>query len=359
MNVNVELAERSYEIRIGYGISKEPAVAAPVIENRKCLLVSDSNVFPLYGERVLEILRKNGASNVESVVFTAGEESKNLETILTICRKAAQANLDRKSILVALGGGVTGDMAGFSAAIYMRGIRFIQIPTTLLAMVDSSVGGKTGVDIPEGKNLIGAFHQPDGVFIDTEFLNTLPSRQYLCGMAEIIKTAAILDPVFFDLLETNVELIRARDKDFTAEMIARCCALKADVVAQDEKESGLRAILNFGHTFGHAFECRADYTLPHGEAVAVGMVLAARLSAARGLLSGGDAERLTRLIRGVGLPVVPPAGHSSAEIIETMFKDKKTMNGILRFVLLNAIGKASVCPVAPEEAEAVLKGIRA
>lgn len=351
--VTVNLADRSYPITIGSGVIANAALLAPHVNGRRCLLVADSNTAPLFADRVSGVLAEAGAAKVARHVFPAGEESKNIGTILEICRTAAREGLDRRSVVVALGGGVTGDMAGFSAAVYMRGIDFIQIPTTLLAMVDSSVGGKTGVDIPEGKNLVGAFHQPKAVVIDTDFLKPLPDNQFLCGLAEIIKTAAILDEAFFAGLESHIPEIRARDDAFTAGMIRRCCELKAYVVSRDEREGSLRAILNYGHTYGHAIESSYHYTMLHGEAVAIGMRLAADLAVHLGVMSAEDAVRQRRLLEATGLPVLVKCDHET--VFSAMFKDKKAMDGVLRFVFTPKTGTAEVRKVDAAPVRAILE----
>ena len=351
--VTVELSDRSYHIRIGCGIPGDPLFLCPHVKNKRCLLVTDSNVFPLFAGKITEAVLNAGAAGIASYTFPAGEESKHIGTILEICREAARAGLDRKSVILALGGGVTGDMAGFSAAVYMRGIDFIQIPTTLLAMVDSSVGGKTGVDLPEGKNLVGAFHQPKAVLIDTDFLKTLPHRQYLCGIAEIIKTAAILDADFFARLEANTERIRSMEPVFTAEMVKRCCELKASVVAQDEREGSLRAILNYGHTYGHAIESASGFTMLHGEAVAIGMRMAADLAVHLGVMQREDADRQAALIRAVGLP--DRADYHPETVFAALFKDKKALDGTLRFIFTPETGKAEIRKVESADAKSVLE----
>ena len=353
--VTVELSDRSYPIRIGSGILDDPENLAPHVRDRRCFLVTDSNVFPLFAKKAVEAVLNAGAAGIASYTFPAGEESKHLGTILEICREAARAGLDRKSVILALGGGVTGDMAGFSAAVYMRGIDFIQLPTTLLAMVDSSVGGKTGVDLPEGKNLVGAFHQPKAVLIDTGFLKTLPPRQYLCGLAEILKTAAILDADFFARLESNTERIKRMDPDFTAEMVKRCCELKASVVAQDEREGSLRAILNYGHTYGHAIESASGFTMLHGEAVAIGMRMAAELAVRLGVMQRKEADRQAALIRAAGLP--DSADYDPAAVFSALFKDKKTLGGALRFVFTPETGKAEIRKVESADAKSVLEAL--
>ena len=351
--VTVELSDRSYPIRIGSGILNDPEFLAAQVKGRRCFLVTDSNVYPLFAERTVEAVLNAGAAEIGSYTFPAGEESKHLGTILEICREAARTELDRKSLILALGGGVTGDMAGFSAAVYMRGIDFLQIPTTLLAMVDSSVGGKTGVDLPEGKNLVGAFHQPKAVLIDTDFLKTLPRRQYLCGVAEIVKTAAILDADFFALLEANTEQINRMDPEFTAKMVTRCCELKASVVAKDEREGSLRAILNYGHTYGHAIESASRFTMLHGEAVAIGMRMASELAVRLGVMRREDADRQEALIQALGLP--GKTKYDPETVFGAMFKDKKVLGGSLRFIFTPEIGKAEIRKVESAEARAVLE----
>lgn len=351
--VTVELADRSYPILIGGGTLDNTEFLSRYVKGKNCFLVTDSNVYPLFAEKTAAGILEAGAAGITSCSFPAGEESKHLGTILEICRKAAQVGLDRKSVMIALGGGVAGDMTGFSAAVYMRGIDFIQIPTTLLAMVDSSVGGKTGVDIPEGKNLVGAFHQPKAVLIDTDFLKTLPPRQYLCGLAEIIKTGAILDAEFFGRLEANTERINRMDAGFTAEMVKRCCELKASVVAKDEREGSLRAILNYGHTYGHAIESSSGFTMLHGEAVAIGICMASELAVRLGVMQKKDAERQRALIRAAGLP--DKVGYDAEKVFSAMFKDKKTLDGILRFVFTPETGRAEIHPVDGAAAKSVLE----
>lgn len=351
--VTVNLSDRSYPIFIGAGSIRETAPLEPHVKGRHCFLVTDSNVAPLFAERVRTALHAAGAAKISEHVFPAGEESKNIQTIDAVCRSAARSGLDRRSVMVALGGGVAGDMTGFSAAIYMRGIDFIQIPTTLLAMVDSSVGGKTGVDIPEGKNLIGAFHQPKAVFIDTDFLDTLPDSQFLCGLAEIIKTAAILDADFFAALESHIREIHHRDPRFAAAMVKRCCELKADVVSRDEREGSLRAILNYGHTCGHAIESSFHYKMLHGEAVAIGMCLAAELAVSLGIMDREDADRQRNLLAAVRLPTQIDC--DTEAVIQAMFKDKKALDGVLRFVFTPVTGRAEVRKVESAAVRAILE----
>ena len=275
MIVEVDLGERSYPIVIGRDFEGLPEISA----GTAVLLVSDTNVEPLYGESCAAMLEECGCK-VTRIVVPAGESTKSMEHALQLYDAALAGQLDRKSYMVALGGGVVGDLTGFAAATYLRGINLIQVPTSLLAMVDSSVGGKTAVNLPQGKNLVGVFYQPHAVQINLDTLNTLPDREYFSGLAEVVKYGVIMDAAFFEFLEKHVAELLKRDYDILSKVVARCCEIKADVVRQDEKESGLRAILNYGHTLGHAIENRCGYgKLLHGEAVAVGMAYAALLSA--------------------------------------------------------------------------------
>jgi 3-dehydroquinate synthase len=347
--VRVELGERSYDIMLGEDVfASASKILSPLVKKRKCLIVSDGSVYSLYADRAVDCLVKAGAF-VYASVFKAGEESKNISVMERLFRKAAGTGLDRDSFIVALGGGVPGDMAGFLAATYMRGINFIQIPTSLLAMVDSSVGGKTGFDLPEGKNLIGAFWQPKKVLIDPKFLETLPDRELLCGMAEIVKTAVILDAELFSFLEERGDEMLDRKIATSIKAIARCCELKASVVSADEREGGLRAILNYGHTFGHAIETVSGYSsIAHGEAVSVGMCMAADLAVRMGVMSKGDAKRQESLLENLSLPC-RVSGLKPAEIVDAMSKDKKTRGDKLNFVLATKIGSAKVFKDVPRE----------
>ena len=348
--VRVGLGGRSYDIVIGAGAREE----ARRLEGR-FFAVTDSRVAERYGDWIDGVF--GGSARY---VFPAGEGSKTFETVEAICRAAARERFDRKSCFVAIGGGVTGDMTGFAAAIYMRGVDFIQIPTTLLAMVDSSVGGKTGVDLPEGKNLIGAFHQPRRVLIDPDFLSTLPEREIRCGLAEIIKTGVILDAELFASLEEEPASLTGRiDPVRYAKIIRRCCELKAGVVAADERESGLRAILNYGHTFGHAVEARSGFSISHGEGVAIGMSAAAELAVARGRLTRAEAERQRRLLEAVGLPVKLPREYPVPAVLEAMTRDKKNAGGRIRVVLPEGIGRAGVVTPEVSELAAALEAIHA
>jgi 3-dehydroquinate synthase len=297
-----------------------------------------------------------GALRVETLVLPAGEAHKNLAAVARLLDALAQLGATRDACVLALGGGVVGDIAGFAAACWMRGIDFVQVPTTLLAMVDSAVGGKTGVDQPAGKNLIGAFHHPRAVIVDLDTLATLPDRELRAGLAEVIKTACIGDAGFFAWLEAHMDALLARDADALGHAIATCCRFKAGVVARDEREAGERALLNFGHTFGHALEVEAGYgALLHGEAVAVGMMLAARLSARLGMADDADAARLRALLQRCGLPIEPPPGLAADALLARMRLDKKNRAGSLRLILWRGIGRAeSAEDIEPGAVRAVL-----
>ncbi|WP_295881323.1 3-dehydroquinate synthase [uncultured Thiohalocapsa sp.] len=334
------MGERSYPILIGPGLLAQPACWQPHVRGRQVLVVSNDTVAPLYLEAVEAAL---AGFDLHRVILPDGEQYKDLDTLNRIFDALLEARLGRDVILVALGGGVVGDMAGFAAACYQRGVAFIQVPTTLLAQVDSSVGGKTGVNHPLGKNMIGAFHQPRAVIADTDTLRTLPERELAAGLAEVVKYGLIRDPAFFDWLEAHREHLLARDADALAEAIERSCRNKAAVVAADEREAGQRALLNLGHTFGHAIEAGMGYGVwLHGEAVAAGMVLAAELSARLGWLDAADVSRARALLAGFGLPVDPPAALSVERWLALMAVDKKVQGGRLRLVLLHGIGRAVV-----------------
>ena len=337
--VTVQLAERSYPIRIGSGLLRDGS-GLDALCRGALLLVSDTNVGPLYAETVKTAI---GQPDCPLWVMPAGEQEKNLTRFCELLDAMAAHRLTRDSTVLALGGGVVGDLAGFAAACYMRGIAFIQIPTSLLAMVDSSVGGKTAVDLAAGKNLAGAFHQPKAVWIDTDVLDTLPERQYRAGLAEVVKYGALGDAGFFAWLEAHAAQLAQRDPQILAQAIADCCMRKAGIVARDETEQGERALLNFGHTFGHALEVLLDYTqLLHGEAVAIGMQLAADYSSTLGLAPTADADRLRALLQGFGLPVAVPSGLRAADVLERMHLDKKALHGRLRLILWRGLGQAFV-----------------
>ena len=333
--IEVELGDRSYPIVIGRGLLGGGFDLGGHLRGQDCLVVTNEVVGPLYLDKLLGNLDRR---NVESIALPDGEAHKTLATMRSILDRLVETRANRDTTVVALGGGVVGDIAGFAAACYMRGVDFVQVPTTLLAQVDSSVGGKTGVNHEQGKNLIGAFHQPRIVLIDTDTLATLPDRELRAGLAEVIKYGAICDAAFFDWLENNMTRLLARDADALAYAIGRSCELKAEVVAEDEREAGRRAILNFGHTFGHAIErCQGYGDWLHGEAVAAGMIMAAQLSG----LASGDTERLRALIAAAGLPVTPP-DIAAADWMAAMGMDKKVQGKKLRFVLLDGIGASRV-----------------
>jgi 3-dehydroquinate synthase len=338
--LTVDLGARSYPIHIGQNLLDDPALLAPHIHGRQGLVVSNETVAPLYLDRLLTLLTD---FDVATVILPDGEQFKNLDTLNTIYTALLEHRLNRGCTLVALGGGVVGDITGFAAASYQRGVAFLQVPTTLLAQVDSSVGGKTGVNHALGKNMIGAFHQPGCVLIDTDTLDTLDDRQLAAGLAEVIKYGLIHDAGFFDWLEQNMAALKSRDKQALAYAIERSCAIKAEIVASDERESGKRALLNLGHTFGHAIETGTGYgNWLHGEAVAAGMVMAADLSARHGWLSPADVERTAKLISTAGLPTTPPAEMSTQQFLDLMAVDKKALDSGLRLVLLKSIGNAVV-----------------
>ncbi len=333
--VTVNLGERSYPIVIGRALLDGNFELSRYLRSSDCLVVSNETVAPLYLDR---LLRNLDGCSVGSIAIPDGESFKTLATLQTLLDELASRRASRDTTVIALGGGVVGDIAGFAAACYMRGVAFIQVPTTLLSQVDSSVGGKTGVNHEKGKNLIGAFHQPELVLIDTDTLKTLPPREFSAGLAEVIKHGAICDAEYFAWLESNMPSLLAKEPAALAHAIQRSCEIKADVVAEDERESGRRAILNFGHTFGHAIENSLGYgEWLHGEAVAAGMVLAARLSG----IDASEVSRLTALLAAAGLPTEPPP-IDSGRWLETMGMDKKVQHSRLRFVLLRALGDAYV-----------------
>ena len=351
--LTVALGARSYPVWIGQGLIDDAARWRAAIRGRHVLIVSNTTVSPLYLERVRAGLE---GFIVGTHLIGDGESEKTFANVGKVLASLAQLGATRDACVIALGGGVVGDLAGFAAACWMRGIDFIQMPTTLLAMVDSSVGGKTGVNVPEGKNLVGAFHQPRAVVADIDTLATLPDREYSAGLAEVVKGAAIGDPGFFAWIEEHADALKAREPTFTAEAIARKCAYKAGVVARDETEQGERALLNLGHTFGHALETAGHYTaFLHGEAVAVGMVLAAKLSARLGMADSSDTTRLAALLARLGLPVAMPENSNPGELLRLMMLDKKTTAGVLKLILWRGIGQAEIVPgVAERDVLAVL-----
>jgi len=337
----VELGERAYAIHIGGRLLSSAGLILPQLDLPRVAIVTNTTVAPLYLQQLAQPLRARGVE-VMSVVLEDGERYKDWVTLNRIYDALLEHRCDRRTTLIALGGGVVGDLAGFAAATYMRGIPFIQIPTTLLAQVDSSIGGKTGINHPLGKNMIGAFYQPRLVLADTEVLKSLPAREFSAGMAEVIKHGLVRDAAFFSWLEQNMEKVLAGDPQALAHAVRRCCEIKAAVVAEDERETGVRALLNFGHTFGHAIESGLGYgNWLHGEAVAAGMVMAADLSHRLGLIAETDVERIVLLLKRAGLPTAPP-DIAPGRLLELMGTDKKAEGGKLHFVLLDAIGSASV-----------------
>lgn len=354
--VRVGLGERAYTIHIGAGALDDARLYAPHVAGRRVAVITNEVVAPLYLERLERALRQAGAQPA-SIVLPDGEQTKDWATLERVFDRLLEARFGRDAILVALGGGVIGDLAGFAAAVYQRGVPFIQVPTTLLAQVDSSVGGKTGINHPRGKNMVGAFHQPLAVISDVATLDTLPERELRAGLAEIIKHGFALETAFALWLEVHMGQLLQRDRATLAYAVRRSCELKAAVVALDEREAGPRAVLNFGHTFGHAIETAQGYgAWLHGEAVAAGMVMAADLSVRLGLLERSAAARLQSLLVRAGLPVSNP-DIPSARLLELMRVDKKAARGRLRFILLSAPGQALVR--ADVDDEAVLATIAA
>jgi 3-dehydroquinate synthase len=339
-SLEVQLAERSYPIHVGPGLLQDATLWRQLMPGRQVLVISDDNVARHYLQRVRAGL--DGLDHA-SFVLPPGEGEKTLARFGEAIDALASLRASRDACVIALGGGVIGDLAGFAAACWMRGIAFVQMPTTLLAMVDSSVGGKTAIDLPQGKNLVGAFHQPRAVIADTDTLATLPDRELRAGLAEVVKYGAIFDAGFLDWLDDHADTLLARDADALAEAILRSCRYKADVVARDETEQGERALLNFGHTFGHALETAGGYErFRHGEAVALGMVIAARLSAQLGRAPAADAQRLSDLLARFGLPVEIPAGFDPAYLLQLMRLDKKSLSGRLRLILWRHAGAAEI-----------------
>ena len=336
----VALGDRSYPIYIGSGLLNQEQLYTQHIKSKQVIVITNSTIAPLYLDQVLNNLQN---FTVETLILPDGEQFKTLDYVTQIFDKLLSCKFSRNATLIALGGGVIGDMGGFSAACYQRGIAFIQIPTSLLAQVDSSVGGKTGVNHPLGKNMIGAFYQPLCVIADADVLNTLDDRQLSAGLAEVIKYGLIRDIEFFEWLEQNIELLLARDKAALAFAIERSCLNKAQIVAEDETETGIRATLNLGHTFGHAIETGTGYgTYLHGEAVSIGTCQAADLSRRKGWLTDADVERIIALFKKANLPVKPPEQLDSDQFLELMAVDKKNIDGNIRLILLTAIGAATL-----------------
>lgn len=365
--VQVNLGERSYEIRIvSGGLAEFPTLLPSWLDrsvyragsSRLAHIVTDRNV-RRHANVVREGLTRTGW-NCGLTELEPGEKTKSVNNLSTIWDDLIAAKADRRTVLIAVGGGVVGDLAGFAAASFVRGLPFVQVPTSLLADVDSSVGGKTGINHPAAKNMLGAFHQPVGVLIDTAVLDTLPAREFAAGMAEVVKYGVILDADFFAFLEQRADAINRRDPSLLRQVVARCCRLKADVVEKDEFErTGLRAVLNYGHTFGHAFEALAGFgEMLHGEAVAIGMLYASRLAERLGLIDSSATRRQENLLSLFGLPTRLPAGwsHSDDAVIDRMKLDKKTLGGQLRFVLPKRLGHVEVVSdVVEADVRAVLR----
>ncbi|MBN1473651.1 MAG: 3-dehydroquinate synthase [Syntrophaceae bacterium] len=339
IKVNLEKKySSSYEIRIGNGIIDR--IALLVAKNHKAdkyAIITDDNVARLHGKNFLAVL-KNIGLNADMIDFPAGEASKNIGTILDISDKLLKLGADRTTCLIALGGGVAGDMTGFIASVYMRGVPYVQIPTSLVAQVDSAIGGKTAIDLPAGKNLLGTFNQPSEVFADLNFLNTLPAKEFENGLAEIIKYGIIDDEKMFILLEDNMDAVKQKDPVMMLKIVENCCRIKKAIIEIDEREQGLRRILNYGHTLGHALEAVSDYKLSHGEGVALGMIAAARISAKKNYLDAQEATRIEEIIRLANLPTKIPGFLPAGEIINRLQMDKKKKGDTIHFVLLKKIG---------------------
>jgi 3-dehydroquinate synthase len=340
-SLSVALGSRSYPIHIGAGLIGSATLYAPYLGGGSAAIVTNAVVAPLYLEKVRQALQAAGARST-GIIVPDGEQAKSWQGVEQVVDALVEARLGRDGLVVALGGGVVGDLAGFAAAIYQRGVPFVQVPTTLLAQVDSSVGGKTAINHARGKNLIGAFHQPSAVISDVATLDTLPERELRSGIAEVIKHGLALDLPFVEWLEAHVEKLVVRERSALVHAVRRSCELKARIVGEDERESGARALLNFGHTFGHAIEAGAGYgAWLHGEAIAAGMVMASELSKNLGLISGSDLRRVRELVKRAGLPVAGPA-LAPQQLMELMALDKKAAKGSTRFVVLEAIGRATL-----------------
>jgi 3-dehydroquinate synthase len=345
--VPIELGERRYDILIGAGLLNQPSTWAGLPRAASAVIVTNTTVAPLYARQLQRALQA-AYQNLRVIELPDGEAHKDWASMNQILTALLEAGCDRKTLLFALGGGVVGDLTGFAAACYMRGVPFVQVPTTLLAQVDSSVGGKTAINHPLGKNMIGAFYQPLRVVADLDTLTTLPQRELIAGLAEVIKYGPIADDEFLGWIEANLSALLARDRAALAHAVARSCEIKARIVGQDERESGVRAHLNFGHTFGHAIETGLGYgEWLHGEAVGCGMVMAANLSARLGLIAPAYADRLTRLVRAAGLPIRGP-DLGAGRYLQLMRHDKKAEGGEIRFVVIEAPGRAAV-RAAPDE----------
>jgi len=355
--VHIELGQRSYDVYIKSGLLDHSGqLLSNFVPNKNVAIITNSTIATLYLDVLKLSLHAHGFSSRE-IILSDGEQFKTLESMQVIYEQLAGFDLDRASALIALGGGVIGDMAGFAAATFLRGISFFQIPTTLLAQVDSSVGGKTGVNLPGGKNLVGAFYQPAAVIIDPCVLGTLPEPELNAGLAEVIKYGIIRDAGFFGFIENHLNAIRQRETDVLSSLIMKCCRIKADIVSRDETEKGVRAHLNYGHTLGHAVETLTGYCgFLHGEAVAIGMCAAAQLSRALGFCELPDVQRIESLISSCGLPVRAPV-FPVADYMDAMLKDKKKSGSTINCVLLRRIGEVFLYPVSPELLSEHLSGI--
>lgn len=348
--VRVNLGPRSYDIAFAQGDAAGVGafVRSTLPKSSTALVVCDANTQP--HARAIETSLASGGVRTGFATVPAGEASKGMEQLAKLYDALYELAADRKTCVVAVGGGVIGDLAGFAAATYNRGLPLVMVPTTLLSMVDSSVGGKTGINHPKGKNLIGAFHQPSGVWVDLAYLRTLPEREYLSGLAEVVKYGVILDAEFFAHLEANAVAVRDRKSELLASVVSRCCRLKADVVEKDEYETtGLRAVLNYGHTFAHAYETCSGYgTLLHGEAVAIGMMDAAKLACELKLIGADFVERQRKLLQALWLPTTPLASFATDDLIAVMRRDKKAVGGQMRFILPTRIGEVKLFDTVPE-----------
>jgi 3-dehydroquinate synthase len=339
MKVNLDKkTSSSYEIRIGHKIIDRMALI--IAKNHKAgryVLITDNSVGSIYAKQLVDSFKDVGL-NINRIEFPAGESSKNINTVLDIVGKLLELGTDRSTMLIALGGGVVGDLVGFIASVYMRGIPYIQIPTTLIGQVDSSIGGKTAIDLTHGKNLLGTFCQPRAVFADLTFLETLPDKEFNNGLAEIIKYGIIDDEKMFSILEENMDTVKSRDSSVMLKLVEGCCRIKKSIVEIDEKEQGLRRLLNFGHTLGHALEAVSKYTISHGEGVALGMIAAARISEKMRYLDAVQLKRIEEIILRAGLPVKIPQNFSADEIISRLAMDKKKKDDVVHFILLKKIG---------------------
>lgn len=347
--ITVNLAERSYPITIGAGLFEDSAHLSSLTAGQKVVVITNVTVAPLYADKILSLLQSLGCQ-ASLLELPDGEQYKSLDTFNQVMSFLLEGSFARDVVVIALGGGVIGDLVGFSAACYQRGVDFIQIPTTLLSQVDSSVGGKTAVNHPLGKNMIGAFYQPKSVIIDTNCLKTLPEREFAAGIAEVIKYGIIYDAEFFTWLDEHLDALYSLDEQALTYAIARCCEIKAEVVAQDEKESGIRALLNLGHTFGHAIEAELGYgNWLHGEAVAAGTVMAARTAQLQGMIDQQQFDKIFSILSRAKLPVHTPESMTFDDFMTHMMRDKKVLSGKLRLVLPSSIGTAEVVADVPPE----------